>query len=163
MALRREGEAMDFRKALAEDITPVAQMWHTGWHTGHAAHVSAALVAVRTPQEFQDRTRAHLAETTVAEVQGALAGFYMLKEDELYQFYIDSGFRGTDAATRQMAQVEHEMKGRVAWLACAVGNARAAAFYEKCGWVRQGTFVYTVETADGPMEVDEWRYAKDLR
>ncbi len=154
---------MEFRKATAADIDAIAAMWHAGWHSGHAAHVAPALVAVRTEAEFLDRARAHLLKTTVAEVKGAFAGFFMLKEDEIYQFYIGAEFRGTDAATRQMAQVESDMTGRVAWLACAVGNARAAAFYEKCGWVRQGTFVYTVETAGGPMDVDEWRYAKDLR
>ncbi|KIN61965.1 Acetyltransferase, GNAT family protein [Sulfitobacter noctilucicola] len=154
---------MEFRKAQDQDAEGIAALWHSGWHSGHAAHVPAKLVATRTADEFLERTRAHLERTVVSEVSGQLAGFYMLKEDELYQFYIDAGFRGTGAALEQMRHVEEAMRGRIAWLACAVGNLRAATFYEKCGWVRQGTFVYAVETSAGPMDVDEWRYQKDLR
>lgn len=154
---------MQFRTAKQEDCAAIAAMWHSGWHVGHAEHVPEDLVAVRTRAEFEQRTNTHLGRTTVAEVAGALAGFYMLKEDEVYQFYIGDDFRGTDAAAIQMDHVEAALTGHLAWLACAVGNARAARFYEKRGWVRQGTFLYTVETTDGPMQVDEWRYQKDLR
>jgi ribosomal protein S18 acetylase RimI-like enzyme len=37
-----------------------------------------------------------------------------------------------------------------AWLACAVGNYRAARFYEKSSWHRAGTFVISSETSKGP-------------
>jgi len=154
---------MEFRKATQADMQAVAELWHSGWHQGHAAHVSAELVAVRTRAEFESRTQAHLARTVLSEVGGRLAGFYMLKDDELYQFYIHADFRGTDAAALQMTQVEASMTGRLAWLACAEGNERAARFYEKAGWHRLGTFVYEVETAEGPMNANEWRYQKDLR
>lgn len=154
---------MQFRQARVEDCAAISAMWHSGWHQGHATHVSADLVATRTPAEFDGRTKAHLSRTTLAERDGVLAGFFMLKDDELYQFYIGADFRGTDAATQQMAEVEKALAGRVAWLACAVGNLRAARFYEKARWARQGTFVYSVETSSGPMDVDEWRYQKDLR
>lgn len=154
---------MQFRAATTEDCEALAQMWHQGWHQGHAAHVPAKLVATRKRAEFDARVRAHLAETTVAEIDGQLAGFYMIKGDELYQFYVGADFHGSGAAGTLMAQAEQALAGQKAWLACAVGNMRAARFYEKCGWRQLGTFIYEVETAKGPMEVDEWRYQKDLR
>ena len=50
----------------------------------------------------------------------------------------------------------------IAWLACAIGNERAARFYEKCGWRRAGTVVYQPDAANGtPLEV--WRYEERLR
>ena len=103
---------MKFRKAEPEDCAAIAEMWHLGWHAGHAEHVSAQLVATRTRAEFDDRTQAHLERTVVGEIDGHLAGFYMLKDDELYQFYIGAAFRGTDAATLQMTQVEQALAGR---------------------------------------------------
>jgi hypothetical protein len=50
----------------------------------------------------------------------------------------------------------------LAWLACAVGNMRAARFYEKSGWHRAGTFVMLSETSNGPFPVDQWRFEKRL-
>jgi hypothetical protein len=49
-----------------------------------------------------------------------------------------------------------------AWLDCAIGNARAARFYEKSGWRCSGTVVSRLDTPDGVFEVDVWRYAKEL-
>ena len=49
-----------------------------------------------------------------------------------------------------------------AWLACAIGNQRAARFYEKCGWRRAASVVYPAETADGHIMLEVWRYEKTL-
>ena len=38
-----------------------------------------------------------------------------------------------------MVQVEEVIAPRLAWLASSVGNARAARFYQKCGWRKVGT------------------------
>ncbi len=50
----------------------------------------------------------------------------------------------------------------LAWLACAVGNTRAARFYEKSGWRNAGTFVMMTDTSNGPFPVDQWRFEKRL-
>jgi RimJ/RimL family protein N-acetyltransferase len=50
----------------------------------------------------------------------------------------------------------------LAWLACAVGNERAARFYEKCGWRRAGSMVNRLETPDGEFLLEVWRYEKHL-
>ena len=49
------------------------------------------------------------------------------------------------------------------WLACAIGNDRAARFYEKCGWVRARTQVNRLETPDGVFEFEVWRYEKAMK
>ncbi|MGC1503138.1 MAG: GNAT family N-acetyltransferase [Sulfitobacter sp.] len=153
---------MRFRKAEVGETAFIAAMWHKGWHEGHAAHVPADLVVMRTADEFEARTAAHITQTTVLEVDGQIAGFHMLDHDELYQFYVAKAFRGTGVASTLMRHVEEALQGRLAWLACAVGNERAARFYEKSGWERAKTELYTVETAGGPMAVSCWRFEKDL-
>jgi RimJ/RimL family protein N-acetyltransferase len=49
-----------------------------------------------------------------------------------------------------------------AWLACAIGNERAARFYEKCGWRRTGNMINYAETANGAFPLEVWRYEKVL-
>jgi len=49
-----------------------------------------------------------------------------------------------------------------AWLACAIGNMRAARFYEKCGWQRLGTMMNPLETTEGIFSLEVWRYEKRL-
>jgi len=51
----------------------------------------------------------------------------------------------------------------IGWLACAIGNERAARFYEKCGWQRAGNVVEHVQIPDGTMQLEVWRYEKRLR
>jgi hypothetical protein len=48
-----------------------------------------------------------------------------------------------------------------AWLACAVGNHRAARFYEKSGRRLAGTVVDPA-TPSGPFPPEVWRYEKRL-
>jgi len=64
-----------------------------------------------------------------------------------------------------MADAEARLGERgvhVAWLACAIGNDRAARFYEKCGWSRTGTVTDDVEVAGGSFALQVWRYEKLL-
>jgi RimJ/RimL family protein N-acetyltransferase len=49
-----------------------------------------------------------------------------------------------------------------AWLACAIGNDRAAKFYEKSGWRRVGTMMNDAETSIGSFPLEVWRYEKSL-
>jgi hypothetical protein len=50
----------------------------------------------------------------------------------------------------------------IAWLACAIGNDRAARFYEKSGWCRVGVVTYEAETSAGTFPLQVWRYEKRL-
>jgi GNAT superfamily N-acetyltransferase len=89
----------------------------------------------------------------------------MFKCDELYQFYVASEARGTGVAAALMADAEAQLAARgieTAWLACAVGNARAARFYEKSGWNLARTMISHLDTVDGPFDLEIWRYEKLL-
>jgi putative acetyltransferase len=153
---------MQIRAATDNDAGAIAQMWHMGWHQGHAAVVDADLVRLRTPAEFVSRTNAHLTQCHVALIEDEIAGFYMIIEDELYQFYVGAAHQGRGVAGALMIAAEDALAGRLAWLACSVGNERAAAFYRKAGWEHVRTGPYEVETSDGPREVEEWRFQKQL-
>jgi len=123
-------------------------------------------VRARTLESFRDRLAAALADTFVIGPPGAPSGFYMLKDDELYQFYVARSARGSGVAAALIGDAEARLAARgvtTAWFACAIGNDRAARFYEKCGWARARTMTNRLETADGVFEVAVWRYVKTLK
>ena len=153
---------MKMKPAQPADAAMIATLWHEGWHQAHAAIVPAALTALRTPEEFATRTKAHLDQTHVAWIDGQTAGFFMLDRDEVYQFYVSTAFQRAGTATQMMHEAETALGDGPKWLACSVGNDRAARFYEKTGWVRAGVIPYEVETAEGPLVVKVWRYEKNV-
>jgi GNAT superfamily N-acetyltransferase len=152
----------DVEPSQLEDLT---DLWLEGWRDGHLEIVPADLAALRTRESFRARLVEALAEVRVAEIGGALAGFYLLRDDELYQFYVARAARGTGVAASLMADAEARLRARgvrMAWLTCAVGNARAARFYEKAGWMRSATFTDTLTTPAGPYPLEVWRFEKTL-
>jgi ribosomal protein S18 acetylase RimI-like enzyme len=154
------------RAAHAQDVAALTRVWHDGWHDAHAAIVPAALVALKTAENFHDRLRAELhAVRVVAEGDTAL-GFAMLRGAEVFQFYVARSARGTGAAALLMRDAEDHLAASgvgTAWLACAVGNTRAARFYEKCGWTRAATVTIESETSIGAFPIEVWKYEKTLR
>ena len=103
------------------------------------------------------------ADLRVIGPVGSPVGFHLLKADELYQFYVAAAARGQGVAQELIADAETCLAAQghaIAWLACAIGNGRAARFYEKCGWRRSGNFVSRLETADGPFDLEVWRYER---
>ncbi|MEH6644673.1 GNAT family N-acetyltransferase [Sulfitobacter sp.] len=153
---------MQIRVATTDDTSAIAKLWHAQWHSAHGAIVDADLVNSRIPAEFNARTTAHLPQTYVALVDGALAGFFMIEGDELYQFYIANGHQGSGLAQGMMTHAEALLPAPRAWLACSVGNSRAARFYQKCGWQNTGVEELKVETSSGPKPVSIWRFEKDI-
>jgi ribosomal protein S18 acetylase RimI-like enzyme len=96
---------------------------------------------------------------------GTPVGFYFLKGAELYQFYVAAEARGSEVAAILMADAETHLRQsgiKTAWLACAVGNLRAARFYEKSGWQRMETVTDEVEVPGGVFALEVWRYEKLL-
>ena len=89
----------------------------------------------------------------------------MTKENELHQLFVSPAGRGTGVAALLEADAVRKIAAQgagVAWLACAIGNDRAARFYEKMGWRRVGTFVSQLETQKGIFPLEVWRYEKTL-
>jgi len=157
---------MDVRDASAAELDDLARIWYDGWHDAHAQIVPAELTAARTLQSFQERLQEALPSIRVADSSGTAVGFYIVREDELYQLYVSAESRGSGVAAALIADAEARLSGigvGTAWLACAIGNERAARFYEKCGWRRVGTVDYLAETSTGQFVLQVWRYEKALR
>lgn len=153
------------RDAQPTELGLLATLWFVGWQDAHARIVPPELVPFRTLQSFDERLRRATNGARVAAVSGKPVGFYLLKGTELYQFYISSAARGSGIAAIMMgdAEVRLRMRGvHTAWLACAVGNNRAARFYEKCGWSRTGKVTDEVEIPGGTFPLEVWRYEKSL-
>jgi putative acetyltransferase len=138
------------RPATSDDVDAIADLFHRGWHDAHPGNVPDGLTERRTAEAFRDRVARRVAETdetTVAEVEGEIAGFFMLAGDEAEQVYVDRAFRGTGVAGTLLAEAERQIAAadhEVAWLAVVRGNDRAQAFYAKQGWVDEGDLDYPV-------------------
>lgn len=156
---------MDVRAAQESETALLAQIWYDGWHEAHARIVPAEITRQRTLESFRDRLLTQISNTRVVGSPRAPVGFCMLKGHELYQLYVSAPARGTGAAAALVADAEGRIGkagARTAWLACAIGNDRAARFYERCGWRRIGTMVYHAETPNGSVPLEVWRYEKAL-
>jgi GNAT superfamily N-acetyltransferase len=153
------------RDAQPADVDRLAQIWHVAWQEAHASLMPEELKRLRTLESFRDRLRKRLASTRVAELNGEVVGFCTLKADELYQLFVSAPARGRGVAAALVADAETRLgQGgvRTAWLACAIGNDRAARFYEKCGWTRADSMRVAAETSEGPFDIEVWRYEKRL-
>jgi ribosomal protein S18 acetylase RimI-like enzyme len=156
---------MDVRAPDPREIDKLAGIWYDGWQDAHADILPADLAKVRTLESFRDRLEAALEDVRVAGPFGEPVGFCMIHEDELYQLYVSSRARGTGVAAALLADGEARLAAggiATAWLACAIGNQRAARFYEKCGWRRVGNMINRLDTPDGIFPLEVWRYEKRL-
>jgi ribosomal protein S18 acetylase RimI-like enzyme len=156
---------MDVRAADATEIDQLARLWHSAWQDAHARIVPAELIRLRTLESFRDRLHAALPEVRVVGPSGAAVGFCIVKGDELYQLFVSAQSRGSGVAAALIADAEARLAGQgveTAWLACAIGNDRAARFYEKRGWRRAGTIVSRLDTPGGTFPLEVWRYEKSL-
>jgi ribosomal protein S18 acetylase RimI-like enzyme len=156
---------VNVRAAEPAEIDDLAQLWFDGWQDAHVKILPAALCRFRTLESFRDRLHAALPDVRVVGPVGEPVGFSIVKGDELYQLYVSSASRGTGVATTLIADAEARIAqsgAATAWLACAIGNERAARFYEKHGWCLTGTIVSHLDTPEGVFALEVWRYEKNL-
>ena len=157
---------MTVRNAEEFELDRLATLWYDGWQDAHAAIVPVELTRLRTLASFRERLQHALPFIRVAGPLGAPLGFTIVKDDELYQLFVAAAARGTGVAATLIEDAEALLAQRgvaVAWLACAIGNDRAARFYEKRGWTRAGTIVNRLDTPEGEYLLEVWRYEKPLR
>jgi len=156
---------MEVRDAEKTEIDQVAKIWHEAWNDAHAQIVPAELTRLRTLELFRERLETAWPRVRVVGPPGEPLGFYMLKGDELDQLFVAAHARGSGVAAALIADAEirlAEAGVKSAWLGCAIGNERAARFYEKCGWRRTGIIAYLAHTANGTFPLEVWRYEKVL-
>lgn len=153
------------RNAGDHELEALARLWHDTWHESHPRFVPPALVRLRTLESFRERLGAALPAARVVGPPGDPLGSCIVRGDELYQLFVSARSRGSGAAAALLADGEARLAAagvRTAWLACAIGNDRAARFYEKSGWRRAGTMINPCETAEGIYPLEVWRYEKRL-
>ena len=131
------------RPATADDVEAVADLWHRGWHDGHAGHVPdgphrrphargvrrAGPALVRRPpsprwrgRRFGTRPRhprrrlRFVTDRRAAEV----AGFVVVIDDEVEQLFVAATHRGTGVAALLLDEGERQVAAQgydEAWLA----------------------------------------------
>jgi len=160
-----EPSGVTLRAASVGDVEAIAALWHRGWIDGHLGHVPEALHAYRRLVDFQQRVPPRIPTTTVAISGGEIVGFVTVHDDELEQVYVGASARGSGVAAMLLRHGETVVAATYprAWLAVAVGNARARRFYERQGWSDAAALDYPAETAAGPVSVACRRYEKDVR
>ena len=116
----------------------------------HPGRVPDGLTERRTPEAFRDRVAQRIAETdetTVAEVDGAVAGFVMVSDDEAEQVYVDRAFRGTTVAALLLTEAERQIAAGghdVALLVGGPGQRPRAGVLRRQGWIDEGDVDYPV-------------------
>jgi GNAT superfamily N-acetyltransferase len=153
------------RSAEQAELDQLARIWYDGWQDAHARLLPAELARHRTLESFRQRPESSLGNLRVAGPAGRPRGLGLIKDDEVYQLYVAAEARGSGIAAVLMADAEQRIGAlgyRTAWLTCAIGNARAARFYQKHGWQRVGNVINTLSTPDGPLALEVWRYEKRL-
>jgi GNAT superfamily N-acetyltransferase len=149
-----------------DDVPQAAQLWSLGWHDGHADVVPKALARLRTLDSFQERLKENVSATRIGRSGADVLGFCITHDDEIYQMYVSGQARGSGLAQALMADAERKMLDaghQSAWLACAIGNNRAARFYEKSGWINARTEEVALDTKEGVFPLSIWRFEKQLR
>jgi GNAT superfamily N-acetyltransferase len=156
---------MDVRHAEERELDHLAHVWFESWRDAHARIVPAELTRCRTLESFRQRLQDALPDIRVVGPRGAPVGFHLVKDDELYQLFVSASSRGSGAAAALIADAEARLAAggvTTAWLACAIGNERAARFYEKRGWHRARTIIHHLDTPEGTVHLEVWRYEKAL-
>jgi ribosomal protein S18 acetylase RimI-like enzyme len=157
---------IQLRAATAYDAPDVALIWRIGWRDGHLGGVPDELVAARTPESFDRRAAERVRDTTVATVNGSVAGFIMVMGAEVEQVYVAAEHRGRGVAQLLLSAAEQQVVDNgfeEAWLAVVASNARARAFYARAGWIDHGLFDYYAYGEAGPISVPAHRYTKRVR
>jgi ribosomal protein S18 acetylase RimI-like enzyme len=157
---------MDVRAAEESEITALALLWYAAWQDAHARIVPAELTRRRTLETFRERIAAALPDLRAVGLVGAPLGFCIVRGDELYQLFVAAQARGAGVAVALIDDAEARIAARgaeIAWLTCAIGNERAARFYEKRGWYRAATNLDQLDTPEGTYPLRVWRYEKALK
>jgi GNAT superfamily N-acetyltransferase len=156
---------MRVRNAEEAEVGLLASLWFDSWHDAHAKIVPVELPRLRTLENLEARLKAMFPSVRVVDLSDEPGGLCAIQGDELYLLYVSAEARGSGVAAALLADAETRLSQdgvEVAWLACAVGNERAARFYEKWGWHRVGTMIKQLQTPSGTIPLEVWRYEKRL-
>ncbi len=151
--------------ALAGEEYRIAEIWHEAWHGAHKSIVDPDLAEARTFGSFQRRLNPLMNDVLVARVKGEIAGFSIVRFNEIFQFFVSSSHWGTGVAQELIKATEQLLAARgvgVASLTCVAGNDRAIAFYIKSGWAIFEEKIERLESELGEFEVPSVKFRKQL-
>ncbi|MEL6372437.1 MAG: GNAT family N-acetyltransferase [Pseudomonadota bacterium] len=149
------------RWADATEADALIAMWHESWHDGHAEHVPQAMLRARGIDHFRERYIQFGNTLRTAGPIGQPCAVSVLEGDELSNLFVAREARGSGLAAALLRDAETRLAAAGharGWLACAVGNVRAARFYARCGWGRAQTIDYDY----GGGTLPTWIYEKGL-
>jgi GNAT superfamily N-acetyltransferase len=163
--MREQPVTLAPRDATRDDLEALAGLWFDGWQDAHADILAGPVAADRSPASFRGRLARSLGAVRTVGPPGEPLGFSLVRGDELYQFYVGRSARGTGLAAALMRDAEARMMLSgvgIAWLDCAIGNLRAARFYEKQGWRCSGNLTIALPLQTGHFPLQVWRFEKAL-
>lgn len=157
------------RRAALADAARLADFAAKAFHDAFAADNDPLDIALHVDKSFGvDKQLAELANpeivTLLAERDGDLMAYAQLRSGapptsvttlaearpmEVWRFYVSKDWHGSGIARFLMATVEMEAERRAAnalWLGVLERNARAVAFYRKCGFEASGTQTFVLGT-----------------
>lgn len=158
-------DTVRLRRASVEDAATLAEFGARTFAETFAADNTPEDMAAYLAESFSEQIQhAELSSPAVAaflaEVDGAVAGYAVVRDGseaggqvtgdapvELQRLYVGGEFKGRGIAQALMAEVEAEARrrgGRTLWLGVWERNARAIAFYRKCGFEVVGTHIFQV-------------------
>ncbi|HBE83816.1 MAG TPA: GNAT family N-acetyltransferase [Pyrinomonadaceae bacterium] len=156
---------MDVRPALRSEIDAIARLWHDSWQEAHSEILPEGHAQFWTLATFEKVLCSDITKVHVVGPIGKPLGLSIVKDDELNQIHVNKESRGTGVAKALIDDAERRISragNRIAWLACGIGNSRAARFYEKCGWHLASVFTHELKTPAGSFQLDVWRFEKQL-
>ena len=117
-----------------------------GWHDAHPGHVPDGLTARRTLEAFHDRAPAGSPTPPSPTVDGEVAGFIMVVDDEVEQCTSPprTAARAGGAAARRGRAPGGRRRSPRRLAGGRRRQRRARAFYEKQGWIDGGDLPYEV-------------------
>ncbi|UFU01772.1 GNAT family N-acetyltransferase [Ruania suaedae] len=148
------------RRAVRADVRAISELRVAGWRAAYPGLVPQEMLDRQDPvRETQRRgaaweSRTCDAELVAVDATGAVIGWAVAgpaRDDEfagageLYALYAHPDHWSTGVGHVLMTAAEEVLRGagyRRAYLLVLAGNTRAAGFYERHGWIEDGTEVH---------------------
>ena len=159
------GSVMEIRGAVISECEVLSHLWYRAWHEAHASILPAEVVSDRTLSQFEDRITVALPTIRVAGPIDKPYGFCICKDSEVNQLFVTAEARGTGVAADLLQDAERclwDAGIETGWLACAIGNERAARFYRKNGWRWSGPRMSNLHLTNRIFPLTVWCFEKCL-
>ena len=157
---------VNIRRGVPEDAAVLAELARTTFYDAFAATNDAADMALHLARAYGVAQQgAELRDpgitTLLVQEDGKAIAYAQIRDHhvpecvtdataiELWRFYVDRGWHGRGIAPALMDRVKSEARlrgARTLWLGVWEHNARARAFYAKCGFIDVGEHIFLFGT-----------------